>query len=77
MAARLPGQALAVFLAIHHRVALTGSSMTTLPKGLLVELGVSRDVKARALRDLERESLIAVERTIGRTARVKLLAPAR
>jgi len=70
----LPGQALTVFVAIHHRVALTGCKMVTLPKKLLLELGISRDTKARALHDLEQASLIAVERPAGRTARITLLS---
>jgi hypothetical protein len=73
-AACMPGKALAVFVAIHHRVALTGMATVTLPKALLIELGVSRDAKARALRDLEGRSLISVERASGRTARIRLLA---
>jgi hypothetical protein len=73
-AACMPGKALAVFVAIHHRVALTGMATVTLPKALLMELGVSRDAKARALRDLEGRSLISVERASGRTAKIRLLA---
>jgi hypothetical protein len=71
-AARLPGQALAVFLAIHHRVALTGDATVTLPKALLSQLGISRDAKSRALCALEGAGLVAVERAEGRTARIKL-----
>jgi hypothetical protein len=76
-AARLPGKALAVFVAVHHRAALTGEDTVTLPKSLLTELGVSRDAKARALHALEEASLIAIERVSGRTARIKLLAAAK
>jgi hypothetical protein len=72
VAARLPGHALAVFLSIHHRLALTRSGSTTLPKGLLAELGVSRDTKSRALRELERASLIIVTRKVGRTSQIRL-----
>jgi hypothetical protein len=75
-AAKLPGQALAVFMAIHHRVALTGSVAVTLPKNLLADLGVTRDAKARALHALEEISLISVERKSGRTARIQLLPAA-
>ena len=75
VAARLPGHALAVFLSIHHRLVLTRSETTTLPKGLLAELGVSRDTKARALHELERASLINVQRKVGRTSLIKLRAP--
>jgi hypothetical protein len=76
-AARLPGQALAVFIAIHHRAALTGSATITLPKNLLVELGISRDAKARALHALQEASLVAVGRVNGRSARIRLLAAAK
>jgi hypothetical protein len=72
-AARLPGQALAVYLAVHHRAALTRSDTVTLPKGLLEQFGVTRDAKARALHALETASLVAVERNSGKTARVRLL----
>jgi hypothetical protein len=72
LAARLPGQALAVYLAVHHRVALTRSNSITLPKGLLDQLGISRDSKARSLHLLEAAALIAVERCRGRTARITL-----
>jgi hypothetical protein len=72
VAAKLPGQALAVYLAIHHRAALTRSNSVTLPKGLLEQSGVSRDAKARALHALQKASLVAVERTSGRSARIEL-----
>ena len=74
VAARMPGQMLAVFLAIHHRTAVTGKSTVTLPKNLLAELGVSRDAKARALHALQKASLITVERVRGRAAQIKLVA---
>jgi hypothetical protein len=76
-ASSLPGQALAVLLLVHHRVALTRSDWVTLPKGLLERFGVSRDSKARALHALEEASLIAVERVGGRTAQIRLLNAAK
>ncbi|GIQ75950.1 hypothetical protein BraRD5C2_43930 [Bradyrhizobium sp. RD5-C2] len=75
-AASLPGQTLAVFLAIHHRAAVTGRLTVTLPKNLLAELGISRDAKSRALHALEQASLITVERVRGHAARIKLVAAA-
>ena len=48
VAAKLGGQGLAVYLAVHHRIALTRQPTTTLPRALLQQLGVSKDVKARA-----------------------------
>ena len=73
-AAVLPGKALALFLAIHHRTALTGQSTVTLPRSLLAELGIGRDAKARGLRDLEAAGLVHVERARGHTARVGLIS---
>lgn len=75
-AASLPGQTLAVFLAVHHRTAVTGKLTVTLPKNLLTELGISRDAKSRALHALEQASLIAVERVPGQSAQIKLVATA-
>jgi hypothetical protein len=71
-AARLPGQALAVLLAVHHQITLTGKPSVSLPGGLLAELGTDRNAKARALHQLERAGLIQVERARGRAARVRL-----
>jgi DNA-binding MarR family transcriptional regulator len=72
VASRLPGRALAVFLAIHHRVALTRNPEVTLPKRLLAELGVTRDGKARALHALEAAGLARVERQHGRSPKIRL-----
>lgn len=74
IASRLPGQALAVFLAIHHRLALTRNTVVTLPKGLLTELGVTKDSKARALHALENAGLIRVERGLGRTPTLTIIS---
>lgn len=71
-AARLPGRALAVLLAVHHRTAITGQSEVTLPSGLLSEFGVDRHAKSRALRELEGAGLLHVERSCGRGCRVRL-----
>lgn len=74
-AARLPGKALAVYLAVHHRAALTRSPRLRLPAGLLVELGVDKHAKARALRHLETAGLIRVERQSGRSPLICLTTP--
>jgi DNA-binding MarR family transcriptional regulator len=71
-AARLPGKALALFLAIRHQTDLTGKPSITLPAKLLTDLGVSRGAKARGLRSLEKAGLITVVRSKGRTARIHL-----
>jgi hypothetical protein len=76
LAARLPGAALPVYLAIHHRIALTRAPTVSLPKSLLRELGVAKDAKARALHQLESAGLIHVERRHGRPAVVTLNTPA-
>jgi DNA-binding MarR family transcriptional regulator len=72
VAACLPGKALAVFLAIHHQTALTSKPIITLPAKLLMELGVSRDAKARGLKALEQAGLVHVSRSKGKAARIEL-----
>ena len=69
-AAKLPGQALSVYLALQHQTALTRRQCVTVPKGLLTQLGVSRDAKARALQQLEAAVLVRVVRAKGKAARV-------
>jgi DNA-binding MarR family transcriptional regulator len=71
-ASRLGGRALAVFLAVHHQTALTGKRTVTLPKGLLADLGIDKDAKARALRSLETAGLIVAERASGMGVRISL-----
>lgn len=72
-ASRLGGSALALFLAVHHRCALTRRSTVTLPKQLLQEFGMSRDTKSRALRSLEAAGLILAQRDDGMSTRVTLV----
>jgi DNA-binding transcriptional ArsR family regulator len=72
IAARLPGQALALFLAVHHQTALTGKPVVTLPGRLLADLGISRGAKSRGLKVLEKAGLVTVARSRGRAARVQL-----
>lgn len=71
-AAKLPGQCLSVYLAVHHRTALTRQRWVTLPRGLMDQLGVSRDAKSRALRELQGASLIRLDSSKGRSARISL-----
>jgi hypothetical protein len=71
-ASRLPGRALAIFLAVHHQTALTGKPSITLPARLLAELGISRGAKSRGLQLLEKAGLVIVARPRGRAARVQL-----
>jgi hypothetical protein len=73
-AARLPGKCLALFLAIHHQIALTRNRNATIkasPK-LLGNLGISRSTKARCLKLLERAGLIIVTRSRGAAVRIQL-----
>ena len=74
-AARLPGKALALLLAINHQTDLTGKVTVTLPASLLANLGISRDAKARGLKLLERVGLVSVVRSKGRAARIQLHKP--
>jgi hypothetical protein len=76
-ASRLPGQALAIFLAIHHQTALTGRPLVTLPVNLLAHLGISRGSKSRGLKALEQSALITVVRSKGRAAKIQLRTTAR
>ena len=74
VAARLRGRALALLL-IHHRTAVTGEPMASVPVRLLAEFGIGRDAKGRGLRELEAAGLVRVQRQRGRTARVGLAVP--
>ena len=71
-AAKLPGRALNVFVAICHQTDLTQKEWVTLPKGLLCDLGVSRDAKSRALAHLHGAGLIEVRNARGKPSRVRL-----
>jgi hypothetical protein len=72
-AARLPGKALAVYVAIRHRSDLQSSSEVTLPGDYLAAWGIDRDAKRRALAVLEDSGLILViERRPGRSTIVAL-----
>jgi hypothetical protein len=74
-AAKLGGSALAVYLALQHRLDVTRQSSVTLSHSLLETWGiVSRTAKSRALQRLEDHGLIVVERPRGKTAQVSLRA---
>lgn len=72
VAAKLPGKALAVFVAVRHRADLTRSAAVTLPASLMRDMGVSKDAKARALNALEAAGLVRVERHAGKQPRISL-----
>ncbi len=59
---------------LHERMWRSRRSTFSLANGRLERKGVSRDVKRRVLRDLERAKLIAVERKSGRAPVVSLTA---
>ena len=62
-----------VCIELLHRAWKAKSSTFSLPNGRLSKNGVSREIKRRALRDLEAAGLITVERRHGKTARVTLV----
>jgi hypothetical protein len=73
-AARLPGQALAVGLAVWLRGGIAKSAEVRLSlSGLDSEMGVKRDAARRGLAALERAGLVHVTRGLGRKPRVTLL----
>ena len=70
-AARLGGNALAVYLAILHRLDVTRQPSVTLSSTLLRKWGIkTRPSKSRALKRLEDHGLIIIERAHGKTARM-------
>ena len=70
-AAKLGGNALALYLAILHRLDVTGQSSVTLSSTLLRKWGIeTRPSKSRALKRLEDHGLIIIERAHGKTARI-------
>ena len=71
-AAKLPGKSLTVYITLHHQSAMARRDQVTLPKGLLAQLGVSRDAKARALSALEQAGLVQVEKEKGKGSLVML-----
>jgi hypothetical protein len=64
-AARLPGRALHVALAIRHQSALQRGRTVPLPNKQLAAFGVDRDAKRRGLLGLETAGLVIVERKSG------------
>lgn len=72
-AACLPGKALPVYLAVHHRCDLEGRTTITFPAALLGQFGVNRNAKARALRQLEQAGLVVATRRRGGTTRLSLV----
>jgi hypothetical protein len=73
VAAKLPGQALALYLAIRHRSDLTRSAEVSIPASLLGLLGICKDSKSRGLKCLSSAGLIVVRQQRGRSARIALV----
>jgi hypothetical protein len=67
-AGKLPGRALAVWLAVRYRVDITGLSAVTLPATTRAAFGLDRRAASRALRELELAGLVRVVRVKGRAA---------
>ena len=74
-AARLPGKALHVGIALWFRSGLTRSSEISLSLSSLNEFGIGRFSAMRGLRALEKAKLVSVGRRIGRPSLVTLLEP--
>jgi hypothetical protein len=70
-AARSP--ATIVLVELLHTRWKTGSSTFPLPNSRLNNLGVSREIKRRVLRDLERRQVIIVERPLRKTPIITLI----
>jgi hypothetical protein len=75
VAAKLPGKALAVGIALWRLAGAVKSKTIRLSNAEVSELGCDRNAKSRALRDLERAGLITVERQPGCSPRVTLVSP--
>jgi hypothetical protein len=71
-ATKLGGSCLALLLATHHRITVTGREAITLPSQFLSDFGVSRNAKARGLKMLEAAGFITVKRVPGHSAVVQL-----
>jgi hypothetical protein len=72
-AARLPGKALQVGIALWFRRGIEGNVSIKLSNALLRVFGVDRHAKGRALRQLESHGLIAVSRRPGSSPAVTIL----
>jgi hypothetical protein len=72
IAAKLPGQALIVWLLIQHQACLRRKPLVTLPIDILAQAGVSRWSAGRALKVLEEAKLICAMRAPGCSPRIAL-----
>lgn len=72
-AARLPGRALGLYLAIRHRADMQRADTVTLPSEYLAEWGIDKYTKARALQALSDAGLVSVDQRQGRTSRLTVV----
>lgn len=72
-AACLPGQALAMYLAVRHQADLTRKPIVRVPRSLLHEFGIDKDSKSRSLRALEAAGLIRVMQLPGHSAQIEIV----
>jgi len=70
--AKMPGKTGWVWLLILYRATYSKQEWVTLPAYALKEWGISKDAKIDALRRLEQDRRIAVQRPIGGYLRVRL-----
>lgn len=76
-AAKLPGHAFHVAIALCFKVGVTRSETVTLTTTLVAELGVDRHAKYRALKALEQAGLVTVVRQHGKNPLITLRSPKR
>jgi hypothetical protein len=62
-----------VYVWLVHKARMTGKKAIPVPNGVLVKYGVYREVKRRALKELEAAGLIAIEQRPRKTPIVTLL----
>jgi hypothetical protein len=74
VAAKLPGKALALGIALWRLAGAVKSQTVRLSNAEVAALGIDRNSKSRALRDLERAGLITVERRPGCSPRVTIVS---
>lgn len=72
-AAKIPGHALQVAVAIRHQAALERSKSIALQGRWQAELGFDRHTERRALRALQRAGLVSVEQRRGARPRITIL----
>ena len=72
-AAELGNSVLLVGLVLQWRTLCCKKDSVTLPNSILLTFGLSRDAKARGLRALEKAGLIQVDRSSGKSSRIRIL----